>query len=56
MVKSQNVIINISETQQIHGVQKDNEFVYKMLVCERIHIGVTFYSLSAYYDAMLECH
>lgn len=56
MMKSQNVIINISETQQIDGVQKENEFVYKMLICEGTHMGVTFYSLSAYHDVMLECH
>ena len=56
MVKSQNVIINTSEMLQIDGVQKENESVYKMLVCEGTYIGVTFYSLSACHDVMLQCH
>lgn len=29
MVKSKNMIINVSETLQMHGVQKENEPVYK---------------------------
>lgn len=56
MVKSQDVIINISEMLQIDGVQKENESIYKMLVCEGTHIGVTFYSISACHDVMLERH